>query len=226
MTNVIVVCEGLTEEKFIREVIAPILRSQQIYIKPQGIQTSPGHTGGALTYERVRRHINISLKQDKQTIITTFFDLYKLNNKFPGFSEIQEMSDVYQKVAHLEQKLKQAITQDNYSFSKRFLPHIQPYEFEGLLFTDIKKLIEIETYWQGSLKTLEAVRTSYPSPEHINDGFETKPSARLENILARPNYDKLLHGTLAIQSIGIDKLCLECKHFAEWYTSLSQLGNA
>lgn len=224
MIRVVVVCEGQTEETFIRDVIAPLLAHQQIYITARLIPTSKGHKGGALSYPRVKRFIVNCLKQETETIITTFFDLYALDNEFPAFAESQNIVDIYKKVAHLEQELKEAIVQENNLFAERFFPYIQLYEFEGLLFTDIVKLTELEVDWRDSSNALQTVRESYVTPEHINDGYETKPSARLDRHLKKTVYRKKLHGTLAIQSIGIENLCEQCKHFADWYEQLNQFG--
>lgn len=219
-----VVCEGQTEETFIRDVIAPILAHQQIFLTARLIPTSKNNKGGALTYERVKRFVINSLKEE-HVFITTFFDLYALDNGFPDFSESQKQSDVYAKVASLEQAFKADVVKDNSSFTPRFFPYIQPYEFEGLLFSDIAKLAEIETAWARASNALQAIRDGVETPEHINDGYDTKPSARLEKLLYGPGYRKTLHGTLAIQAIGIDKLLAECRHFSQWYSQLIGLKN-
>jgi len=223
MTRVYVICEGQTEETFIRDVLAPILAHQQIFLTARGINTSKGHKGGALTYERVRQFVINSLKEDQNAVITTFFDLYALDNHFPDFQQSQKITDVYQKVTSLEQAFKADITQDTPSFTARFFPHIQPYEFEGLLFSAIERLTELEAGWKKTTADLQAVRNNTQTPEHINDGFDSKPSARLKHHLRSPKYDKVLHGVLAIESIGIDKLLIECQHFAGWYRQLNDL---
>jgi hypothetical protein len=223
MIRVTVICEGQTEETFIRDVLAPILAHQQIFLTARGINTSKGHKGGALTYERVRRFVINSLKEDQNTVITTFFDLYALDNHFPDFQQSHRLTDVYQKVTSLEQAFKADITQDNPSFTERFSPYIQPYEFEGLLFSALEKLTELETTWKKATADLQAVRESAQSPEHINDGFDSKPSARLKHYLRSPKYDKVLHGVMAIENIGLDKLLNECQHFAKWYQQLNEL---
>ena len=219
-----VVCEGQTEETFIRDVIAPILAHQQIFLIARLIPTSKNNKGGALTYERVKRFVINSLKEEN-VFITTFFDLYALDNDFPSFSESQKQLDVYEKVTCLEQAFKDDIVKDNSSFTPRFLPYIQPYEFEGLLFSDIAKLTEIETTWARASNALQAIRDGVETPEHINGGYETKPSARLGKFLHVPHYRKTLHGALAIQAIGIDKLLSECRHFSGWYNRLIELKN-
>jgi hypothetical protein len=215
-----VVCEGQTEETFVKTVIKPILSSQQIFLEPVTVSTSKGYKGGALSYDRVRRYILNLLKQENNTFVTTFFDLYALDNTFPNFSESQKQTDIYQKVDQLEQAFKEDITKENSSFTPRFFPYIQPHEFEGLLFSDIAQLTAIETVWQISTKRLQAVRNNAETPEHINNGYETKPSAQLASHLSNPNYRKTLHGTLAIEAIGIDRLRIECRHFNDWYNQL------
>ena len=40
----------------------------------------------------------------------------------------------------------------------RFIPYIQPYEFEALLFSDVQTLISVETGWSQALKTVTSQR--------------------------------------------------------------------
>lgn len=221
MIRCYVMCEGQTEETFIRDVIAPLLLPKEISL----IATFPNHRAGNFKYARVKPEIIKFLKQETTTFITTFCDLYALDNEFPSFSESQKQQDVYDKVAILEQGFKNDIAKENQLYAKRFIPYIQPYEFEGLLFTDISKVTAIETAWNKSTKTLQAIRDDAKSPEHINDGYDTKPSERLKKHLPSPKYDKILHGTLAIEAIGIDKLLDECRHFAQWYNQLLALSD-
>lgn len=146
MMRVYVICEGQTEETFIRDVLAPILAHQQIFLTARGINTSKGHKGGALTYERVKRFVINSLKEDQNTVITTFFDLYALDNHFPDFQQSYKLTDVYQKVASLEQAFKADIAQNNPSFSERFflissLMNLKAYFFQLLKNSQNLKLI-------------------------------------------------------------------------------------
>jgi hypothetical protein len=224
MIRIIVVCEGQTEETFVRDVLAPLFAHQQIFLSARLIPTSKGHKGGALSYPRVKRFILNCLKEDTDTLITTFFDLYALDNEFPGFLEYQKITDVQQRVTALEQAFKRDISSEYDQCALRFSPYIQPYEFEGLLFAEIDKLIQLESDWKRHFSALQAIRDSFPSPEHINNSYNTKPSARLDSILKKPSYRKTMHGALAIKSIGIDKLCEQCQHFSEWYSRLRALA--
>ena len=126
MIRCYVICEGQTERIFIRDVIAPILSYQQIDLRALLISTSKGNKGGALSYERVKHFILNLIKQENNTFVTTFFDLYALDNGFPNFSESQKQVNVYNKVTQLEQAFKEDIVKENSLFSNRFLPYIQP----------------------------------------------------------------------------------------------------
>lgn len=232
MIRIFVVCEGPTEETFIREVLAPALAYQQIFMTARGITTSQGHKGGALNYDRVKPFLLNCLKENDKVIVTTFFDLYGLEKRFPGYNESLTKPNVYLRTQFLEQALKQDISQTNSTFTHRFIPYIQPYEFEALLFSDIAKLTDIHAEWSKAQMSLQAVRDDFETPEHINDSYETKPSERIKSALisaqtsskSKIKYRKTFHGPLAIQEIGIDKLCAECKHFAHWYQQLTELG--
>lgn len=226
MIRVLVVCEGQTEETFIQEVLKAPLAYQAIYLEPRLISTSINSKGGALNYDRVRKFIINSLKQDKSLLVTTFFDLYALDKRFPGLEESQKINDTYQKTHFLEAALKDDICSDYNEASQRFFPYIQPYEFEGLLFSEIAKLTALNSEWSRVLEKLQLIRKEFESPEHINDSYETRPSKRITDALSKTglSYRKTTHGPLAIQSIGLDKLCDECKHFAGWFQQLVQLG--
>jgi hypothetical protein len=74
MKRVFVVCEGPTEEMFVSNVLAPAFNGLGLNLIPQMIATSPGHHGGGLSYERVKRHLRNTLRQKSSPTVTTFLD--------------------------------------------------------------------------------------------------------------------------------------------------------
>lgn len=223
MLEVIVFAEGQTEEQFIKRVVAPSLRAQQIFLKPQTLNTSQDARGGAVTFDRLKFNARNTLRQKPDAILTTFFDLYALDTTFPGFTEAAKLTDVYARTTQLETALHHAIVDYVGCRPERFIPHIQPHEFEGLLFSDVNTLTLTEPSWKHQLPKLQAVRTAFDTPEHINGGYETKPSQRLKNILD-PKYKKTRHGPLAAEKITLSKMEQECVHFREWMTRLRGLA--
>jgi len=220
--EVIVFTEGQTEEQFIKRLIAPIFRPNQIFVKPQTLNTSQDAKGGAVSFDRLKFNARNTLRQKPNAILTTFLDLYGLNTSFPNFVEAKQLPDIYARTKALETALHQAIVEHVGCLPERFIPYIQPYEFEGLLFSDVEALVLTEPSWNNALAKLKTVRTSFATPEHINDSYETKPSKRLESILI-PRYKKTRHGPLAAEKITLNTMEQECLHFKDWMNSLRGL---
>ena len=221
--RVVVVCEGQTEEEFVRTVLAPSFHNLSLYLEPQMVDTSPGHRGGALNYARVKNHLCNELKQKSAPFVTTLFDLYKLDKRFPGFEEAMGKTDLGQRLDVLQRELHNDVTNEVGDKARRFIPYIQPYEFEALLFSDVAALSLVNPSWaKQSIKKLVEIRNAAQSPEHINDRPETKPAAHLERELNHPKYSKRRDGPVAAQKIGLAKMEAECKFFAAW---LAQIRN-
>jgi hypothetical protein len=222
MVEVIVFAEGQTEERFIKQVVAPALRHLQIFLKPQLLNTSQTAKGGAVTYDRLKFNARNTLRQYPNAVLSTFLDLYALDTDFPAFEECKGKSDVYSRVHGLQHALHTAIVAHVGCQPVRFLPHIQPYEFEGLLFSDVEALSAVEPTWTQDVSALIKIRSSFDSPEHINDSYETKPSKRLEDLL-HPTYKKTTHGPRAAERISLAVIESECAHFKTWMDALRKL---
>ncbi len=222
MIEVIVFTEGPTEEQFIKRIVAPSFHAHQIFLKPQTLNTSQNAKGGAVNFDRLKFNARNTLRQKPDAILTTFLDLYGLDTTFPNFTKAKQLSDVYARTTQLESALHQEIVGHIGCRPERFIPHIQPYEFEGLLFSDVLALSHAVPSWQRFLPKLNQVRDAFDTPEHINDSYENKPSKRLENIL-EPKYKKTHHGPLAAQKITLPVMEQECAHFRGWMENLRKL---
>ena len=223
MTDVIVVCEGQTEEAFVRRVLYPGLSPRSVFVQPRLIATSRQARGGALNPQRVLLYLRKTLRERRDTYVTTFFDLYGLPADFPGQPGTAVQGDPLARATEIEVRFHEAIVQHTGCRPERFLPHVQPYEFESLLFSDPTAFAAAEPEWQAFAGELAVARQAVMSPEHINDGPDTHPSARLQR-LARPRYQKVTHGTVISARIGILRMRAECRHFNEWLERLEHLS--
>ncbi len=223
--RVAIVCEGQTEEAFVGQMLAPAFYSYRIVLQPLLIPTSPGHRGGALVYARVKRFLRKLLQNgDNFAVVTTLFDLYKLDKNFPDFhvatgKPLNQRLDIINKAFHAD------IVEEAGCQPERFVPYFQPYEFEALLFSDVTIVAGLETNWVTATSNLQKVRDEAESPEHINDGQYTKPAARFAQHLSSPSYNKTLHGPIAAELITLAKMESECKYFSAWLTSLRGLSS-
>jgi hypothetical protein len=157
-------------------------------------------------------------------VLTTLIDLYGLDTSFPEFKASNSL-DWAPRLAHLEAALHKEIVKHAQCPRERFIPYIQPHEFEGLLFSDTDSLAAIEPNWNTD-KTkikLSKIRKEFASPEHINNSPETAPSKRLQK-LSDPPYKKTHHGTQAALKITLATIEQECPHFKSWMDKLRALA--
>lgn len=223
MTIIYALVEGQSEEGVIKNVIAPeLLRLQEVYLIPIIVQTSKTQKGGDVSFQRLLSEIQKFIKQ-KDCIVTTFLDFYKLKTDFPDYSLTMQKSDIYEKISVLEKALHKEVIEKFGCRSDKFIPHIQPHELEALFFSDVDKFVSVESDWADCISSLQQVVDKFESPEHINNSPQTAPSKRLESIL-KPKYHKTRHAPLLANAIGLQKIENECKHFHSWLTQLRQLS--
>lgn len=106
---------------------------------------------------------------------------------------------------------------------RRFIPYVQMYEFEGLLFSSPERLAS-GINQSGLEENFALIRSEFDTPEDINNSPVTAPSKRLTALY--PGYDKPWHGSLAAIEIGLPALRLECKRFNAWLEQLEMLTSA
>jgi Domain of unknown function (DUF4276) len=223
MVRVYVICEGQTEETFIKEVLYDLFLAKSIYLQPVLIG-KPGHKGGNFTFKRLLTDIKPLLLGDSASYCTTLFDFYGLPNNFPGKDKAQTMTNSKDKAKCITQALVQALHETTISPEslRRFIPYIQMYEFEGLLFSDCSDLAL--AIGQPQIRhELQDIRNEFSSPEDINDSYVTAPSKRLHKLY--PGYDKPIHGSLASLEIDIDIIRKECTLFDQWLQQIEALPN-
>lgn len=223
MIDVILVCEGQTEQRFVGDVLAPFLAERSVLVNPRIIPTSHRGKGGALTRTRVLRYLRNTLRERGDTYVTTLFDLYRVTADFPGNTTAAKLTDPIARAIAIEKEFGRAVVDEAGCRPQRFVPHIQPYEFESLLFSDVARFAEVEPDWQRYIGTLRDARRSAATPEHINDGHNTHPAARLTTVLHSRKYKKVLHGAAVSARIGIERIRAECRHFRKWLDQVEGL---
>lgn len=221
MTRVHIICEGQTEETFIAEVLAPEFIRHKIYLLPALIG-KPGHKGGNLKFERLLTDVRARLG-DSNAWCTTFFDFYGLPPNFPGKQQALQQISIAQKAACMTQALTAALADKlDANALRRFIPYVQMYEFEGLLFSAPTQLARACDNPQLS-QPLQAIRDQFLTPEDINDSVRTAPSKRILQL--HEGYNKPLHGTIAALEIGLDVIRQECRLFNQWLEKIAALSS-
>ncbi|MBL7224025.1 MAG: DUF4276 family protein [Candidatus Brocadiae bacterium] len=216
------VVEGQTEETFVRDVLGPHLSNTGVICSVRCVETGRKRgqvfRGGMISYAKFHRDLTLWMRQDQgqDAHFTTMLDLYRLPGDFPGYDDARALPDALGRAALLEELFCADVSHHR----GQFIPYIQPFEFEALLFSDPQ--VFLRRFPNGGCRVgeLSTVRASFPSPEHIND--DEPPSKRILAVF--PDYDKRADGPIIAVEIGLDPVRRQCAHFDEWLRRLEQLG--
>ncbi len=224
MIRVHVICEGQTEEEFVRQVLCPALLERNVILLPSCIG-KVGHKGGNVKFQRLLLDIRQRLLGDQHCYCTTLMDYYGLPSDFPGKEASDRCTGSYEKLSNISEALSREISLELGAAGCRFIPYVQMYEFEGLLFSQTRVLAE-SIQKSNLAEKFGKIRDSFSTPEDINDSPDTAPSKRIERLFS--GYDKPIHPVLAASEIGLDAIRLECRLFDRWVKQIEELttGNA
>lgn len=220
MTRVHVICEGPTEEMFIKEVVTTDPALQHVHLLP-ALVGKPGHKGGNLRFERLLIDLRRRLLGDTSAHCTTFFDFYGLPGDFPGKQEAVPCASAADRantlICHMEKRIREQVGEEP---MRRFIPYVQMHEFEGLLFSSPKGLAQAVNQ-PDLFGAFLNIRSRFNTPEEINDSPLTAPSKRIERLV--PGYDKPVHGSLAALEMGLAVVRKACPLFDAWLQRLALL---
>ena len=192
--RIIIVVEGETEEEFVKSSIRPYLHENGIYdVRGIKISTSPGFKGGIGSYGKFKNRVKLLLNQEKDIVVSSLVDFFRLPTSFPNYEEALKIPFSQDRVTFLEAAINADID------DSRCIPYIQLYEFEALLFADIRGF-EYCGFETKQLQQVQAIMAEYPNPEEINNHPETAPSNRLLKII--PKYEKVVWGNIIAQENG------------------------
>lgn len=218
MRRVLILVEGQTEERFVKDLLVSHFTDLDIALYPRILQTKTvrdgaNFKGGMTNYIKAKNDITKLLKDTNAVIVTTMFDLYGLPKDFPEFANTTNKK-CYDRAEAIEKALSQDIN------DSRFFPYLQIHEFEALLFSSTEQIARTLGATDKEIKLLNEIDQAFANPEFINEHPETCPSQRILKIY--PQYRKVLYGTTILKRIGITKLREKCKHFNEWVTKIEQ----
>jgi hypothetical protein len=210
--------EGQTEERFVRDVLNPhFCNPRQQHMEARLIgeakhRTKRGGKVSALAFERDLKKFVGEHGHRPNVAFTTMIDWYRLPTDFPGYSTSGT------KQARLDQ-IEAAMTE--LAAHPRFVPYIQMHEFEAILFSEPQAM---ETQYPNSTagwQSMAVIAAQFATPEQINDGPNTSPAKRIEQIF--PDYSKVASGAIVAEKIGLEKIRSTCPNFDRWLSRLEAL---
>ena len=195
MIRLYISVEGMTERQFCLKIMVPYFMTRNVSITTVNMR-------GNVSLERACFEIRKIIH--KCDIVTTFYDLYGFKRRNNRTKE------------ELENILKDEINEPY-----KFIPYIQQYEFEALLFSDPHTTSRVLKFPDVSSELSETVRR-FGDVEKINDGPHTCPSRRLINLF--PSFTKETDGPNMCREIGIDRIRQECRGFNTWIEKIELLA--
>ncbi len=202
--------EGQTEYAFSQKVLTPFFRNYEIEMTPIIVSTSKDkcgrkHKGGCINIDRIKSEVQKLLHSFD--FVTTFYDFYGFSNR--PTNDVDE----------LEQNMYKLFN------SGKFIPYVQKYEFETLLFSKPQVFTD---YFGNDLIEKEMVKivSQYQDIELINDSPQTAPHKRLEELfeLESNKYDKVFHGEGFAFDIGLHAIRSNAKRFDNWIEKILSLS--
>lgn len=222
MRRILILAEGQTEERFVKDLLVPHLTAlnpaasiSPTVIPTKRVLSGKDFKGGITTYLQLRDTLK-RLLNDRSALVTTLVDFYGLPEETPGMADLP--AQARDKVRHVEQ----AIHFDLGSPGNLDM-HLALHEFEAFLFVD-PTILEATMDSDGLAEALLQIRQQFQSPEDINQGRDTAPSKRILSL--RPGFGKTSDGVNAVKRIGLQRLREECPHFADWLTRLETFVRA
>ena len=206
--RIYILCEGLTEERFVKELLIPRFQVKQIYITPIIFPTKRTDFGGRFrgglsNYSKIAKELSI-LCNDHDAWVTSMLDYYQLPKETPGMN--QRSGDLYADITMIERAVEADVNRTNLHVN------LMVHEFESLLFSEPKCFSIVAD--DKAANQLCTIADQFTSPEEINSAVETAPSKRILRII--PTYKKIVDGITLAQQIGLDRMIEVCPHFAEW----------
>jgi len=217
MKRLRIVTEGGTEETFVNEVLRPYLFEKQIFdVAGLRIQTSQGHKGGFVNYQHLKNDVTRILRESG-VVVSTFVDFFRIPTSMPDYEVMTKVVNADQKIEILENGLIKDINHPN------FIPYIQKFEFEALLFSSTRGFSSIyDVVSHHIAHATQAIIDQYNNPEEINNHPNTAPSKRIQKILEGHGmtYNKVFEGNLIALEIGIHTILEKCPRFRAWIEKL------
>lgn len=219
----LILVEGQTEERFVKDVLAPAFFDRELFFHPtilatKRVKAGPNFKGGVTNFHKFHNDAQRLLQSAGGALVTTILDYYRLPLDFPGMNSRPPNGTPHQRVTHVETAIA-----EHFRAPRNFLPFLALHEFEAWLFASPTELPRVMTEPQKQTQ-FEAIRAGVRTPEEINERPEYAPSKRIEAIF--PAYKKTLHGPTTAGRIGLERIRAECPHFDAWMQRLEDFAAA
>src|SRR5580658_7820372 len=105
--RVLILVEGQTEERFVKDVLGPFFFERQLFFFPtilvtKRVKDGPNFKGGVTNFAKFRNDAQRLLTSAGGALVTTMLDYYRLPLDFPGMNSRPTHGTPIQRVRHVE----------------------------------------------------------------------------------------------------------------------------
>ncbi|MGB1025827.1 MAG: DUF4276 family protein, partial [Rhodospirillaceae bacterium] len=168
--------------------------------------------GGEVSIKRLVGHMSQAYHEaDRLTTLVDYYGFRGVDGRTSGELELEIENGLAERITHFRRDFVKA--------------YVQRYEFEGLLFSDTSKFNLVLDGWTPKIgKDLEKIRSQFATPEDINNNRQSAPSKRIQNVFVNGSYNKVVHGPLIAEEIGLEEIRRQCSGFDTWLKWLESWG--
>lgn len=215
--RVLILVEGQTEERFVKDVLGPAFFERELFFHPtilvtKRVKDGPNFKGGVTNFTKFKNDAQRLLSSAGGALVTTMLDYHRLPLDFPGMKLRPAHGTPIQRVTHVEDAIA-----EHFDSPPNFVAFLVLHEFEAWLFSSLTELPRVLTEARKQ-KEFAAIRANVATPEEINERPEFAPSKRITDLF--PAYKKTLHGPTTAARIGLEQIRKECPHFNDWMQKL------
>ena len=224
MKRVLILVEGQTEERFVKDVLSEYLLSLSVSIQSTILTTKrvpdgPNFKGGVVSFAKFESDLRRLLKgAGSDGLVTMMLDYYRLPDDVPGMSD--RPTPVADKFSARVEHVELALTR--HFDHPRFLPFLALHEFEAWVLSCPSTLpaVMAQPEKQGQFA---AICGDAITPELLNEKPGRNPAALIASIF--PGYAKNIHGPTATKRIGLPLIRGKCPHFDHWLRRIEGFGH-
>lgn len=224
--RLVIYCEGQTEEMIVNRLLRPHLGLHGVKVERPILAATAfdpdGQRGGFVNWEAISFDLRTEFEADCDPGLrfTTLLDTYAMPLAvlaLAGFSApVSAVADI--------EKVEKAI-EDAFQ-EPRFKAYLQRHELEAVLLADVAAVASVFHRHRSAIQQLGTEITAFATPEDINHGATTHPSARLARAI--PGYEdlKASNAYFVLAEAGLDTVRAKCPRFDAWLRHWETWGNA
>jgi hypothetical protein len=223
--DLLIYCEGETEERLAARLLRNHLLQHGVCVaRPIVAATSLEHCGqrgGFVNWDAIRFDLTTLFANHPQPDFrfTTLLDTYAMPKRV---LELAGFSGPVSTVADIE-AVEQAIERN--LGEPRFKAYLQRHELEALVLADLDAVGRVFPDNQIALEGLHKELAGFSTPEDINHGPTTHPSARLQATIPGYAARKASHAFFVLMEAGLDPIRARCPRFNAWMVHWENWGS-